>query len=463
MNNLVDNNNQIKFGNKYDNYSLGRECDLIDIKNTKNKNERLFNKDKIEMLNDRDLFGKVSNAMDDIDMSTNNFADNFGMPSFSGQIFKNKKSLIRTPFIQEYNNKEDFVSSNSDVNEKFAKVGNTSMGGGLDQLTSMGYNKDGNEDNDDKCKIEKDILGFEYDMNMNKKNKFIFDINSPFALAYLWKSLIILTKNPTTDKIMESLGITRKETVANDLKKFGDIFEDLGMLRLDIPVIGNQMDINIKNKIFELYKIDININENVRNYDDVDIADIYLKYNFTLEIPFIYQPKIVFGYFSGHNEKTKFIEMSNVICSMLIHEKHDFVNIEIPMGSDLILGFLYNTDKMLLDQIDYDFILLDKKPRTLIKSLLIPKINRNKKSEYSKNFRDILSNVHFGDISYGKMYTTNIKIDMTLEVETVRENPDKNYKIENAIEKININHPCYFYIKHNNIKNRIFMNGFINY
>jgi hypothetical protein len=456
-------NNPMSKGGLYDNYNLGREYDLMDIKDE--KKGKMFNQNKIEILNDRDLFSKVSNAMEDIDMSSNNFADNFGMPSFQGQIFKNKKSLIRTPYIQEHNNKTNFVSNNSDVHDSFAKIGSEkSSARGIDSLTAMGYNGNGNDDKDDKCKIEQDILGFEYDINMNKNKEFIFDINSPFALAYLWKSLIILTKNPTTSKILESMNISKKETVANDLKHYAEIFEDLGTIRLDIPVLNSQMDTNTKNKIYDLYKIDINMIEDVRNYDELDNAEIYLKYNFSLEIPLIYQPNIIYGFFDHYKKsQTKFIEMSNVLCSLIIHEKRDFVNIEIPMGSHLTLGFLYNTDKKMLDEIDYDFIVSKKIPKTLIKSLTIPKINRNKKSEYSKNFKDILSNVHFGDISYGKMYDTSIKIDMTLDVESTKEIPDNNHRIENKIEKININHACYFYIKHNNVQNRIFMNGFINY
>lgn len=468
MNSLSD-NSQIRSSNRYDSYNLGREYDLMDIKDQKQKKGRMFKQDKIEFLNDRDLFGKVSNTMDDIDMSTNNFADNFGMPSFSGQIFKNKKSLIRTPYIHEHDNKSDFVSSNSDVRDNFASIDQTvdnNSTRGLDSLTSMGYNGNGTNENDEKCKIEQDILGFEYDINLNKDNDFMFDINSPFALAYLWKSLIILTKNPTTNKIMESLNVTRKESVANDLKKYGEIFEDLGVLQLNIPVLNDQMDSNMKNKMHDLYKIDINVIDDEKNYptNETDQALIYLKFNFSLEIPFIYQSKIITGYFERYKKtKTKFIEMSNVICSFIINEKKDFVNIEIPMGGDLTLGFIYNTDKQLLNNIDYDFIISNKKPKTVIESLTIPKINRNKRSEYSKNFKKILSEVHFGDISYGKMYDTSIKIDMTLEIGSTRENIDKNYKIENKLQKIVINHPCYFYIKHNNLQNRIFMNGFINY
>ena len=66
MNRLSD-NSQIRSSNRYDSYNLGREYDLIDIKDQKQKKGRMFEQDKIEFLNDRDLFGKVSNTMDDIE------------------------------------------------------------------------------------------------------------------------------------------------------------------------------------------------------------------------------------------------------------------------------------------------------------------------------------------------------------------------------------------------------------
>jgi hypothetical protein len=469
MNSLSDSRQQIKTSStsNYDSFGLGREYDLMEIK--KEKKGRLFNQDKIEILNDRDLFNKTSNMNEELDMSNNDFLDSFGMPMFGGQIFKNKKSLIRTPFIQEHNNKDDFVSSGSDMHESFASIGGDKRNKrekNMDSLTSMGYNGDENEyeDDDSKCKVEKDIVGFEYDLNMEKNKEFLFDVNSPFALAYLWKSIIILTKNPTTNKILTALNIERKEFVASDLKKYSNIFKDLGDLKFYIPVTDNQVDSGVLNKLFHLYNIDVNVVDDIRDYEESEHAEIHLKYDFSLEIPTMYQPKEKYDYFLGFKKnKTKFIEMSNVIASLVINEQHDFVNLEIPMGSSLILGFLYGTERQVLDNINYDFITSNKKPNTLIKSLIIPKINRNKKSEYSKNFKDILSSVHFGEISYGKMYNVSIKINVTLDIEAVDEEIKIKNKIQNKIDKININHPCYFYIKHENIPNRIFINGFINY
>lgn len=446
----------------YDNYGLGREYDLLELKNK--KKGRLFNEDKIEMLNDRDLFNRTSTMGEELDMSNNNFLDSFGMPTFSGQIFKNKKSLIRTPFIQEHNNKQDFVSKDSDLHESFASISNSTQSKQMDSLTCMGYNGDVSENDDElKCKIEKDIVGFEYDMNLSKNKDFMFDVNSPFALAYLWKCMIILSKNPTTSKILDALKIERKELIAKDLKKYSNIFEDLGELNVFIPVLNNQTDNNTIIKLFDLYKINVNILDDFHE-EESNYAEIYLKFNFSLEIPLIYNPIEKHDYFVGHKKnKTKFIEMSNVPASLIIDEESDFVNLEIPMGSDLVLGFLYNTERHLLEEIDYDFINIKKKPNTLIKSLTIPKINRNKKSEYSKNFTEILSNVHFGEICYGQMYNVSVKINITLELEVVNDKPKINSKIQNNIPKISVNHPCYFYIKHKNIPNRIFINGFINY
>ena len=465
MNSLSD-IKHIKSSTNYDNYGLGREYDLMEVK--KNKKGKLFNQDKIEILNDRDLFNRTSNNTEELDMTNNDFIDSFGMPTFSGQIFKNKKQLIRTPYIQEHNNKDDFVSSGSDMHESFASIGGNKSGNSrnMDSLTSMGYNGEVNDtDNDNiKCKIEKDIVGFEYETNLSKDKEFLFDINSPFSLAYLWKSLIILTKNPTTTKLLNAMKIERKEFVASDLKKYSSIFEDLGSLKLYIPVVDNQVDTNMLQKLSDLYKIDINIVDDVEDYDDTENAQIFLKYDFSLEIPSIYQPKEKYDYFLNFKKnKTKFIEMSNVIASLIISEEEQFVNLEIPMASELVLGFIYTTERNILKDINYDFICVDKKANTLIRTLTIPKINRNKKSEYSKNFQEILSNFHFGEISYGKMYNVTAKINMTLDIEVVEEDIKVKNKVQNKIDRININHPCYFYIKHTNIPNRIFMNGFINY
>ena len=449
----------------YDNYGLGREYDLLEIKNK--KKGKLFNQDKIEMLNDRDLFNKTSNMSEEVDMSNTDFLSTFGMPTFSGQIFKNKKAFIRTPFIQEDNDKSGFVSSSSNLNNTFASVS-----GGIntdeklmDTLTFMGYNTEVNDNEvDDKCKIEEDITNFEHGVNLNKKKNFIFDVNSPFALAYLWKSLIAMTKNPTTEKIMSSMKIMKKEMIVNELKKYSDIFNDFGILEYYVPVLDNQIDKNTVNKLEELYKINLIIIDDVRDYDELENAQISLKYNFTLEIPLVYKPYEKHDYFLNFkNNKTKFIELSNVMTSLIISEKKDFVNLEIPMGSDFVLGFIYNTERQMLEEIDYSLINAQKKFNTLIETLIIPKINRNKKSEYSKNFKNILSHVHFGDIHYGKLYDVDININVNLEIEAVNEKIKLKDKLENKIQKINVNHPCYFYIRHLEIKNRIFINGFINY
>lgn len=441
------------------NYGFGREFDLQDFRQKKGK---LFNKDDIDILNDREMFNKTSTITEELDMSNNDLIDNFGIPTLSRNILKNKKSLITMPYIQENNDKDNFTAKDCELNNMFALVDTTQQynGKNMDSLTSRGFNCSETNDDYSKCKIERDILSFEYEVNTSKQNKFMFYINSPFALAYLWKAIIILTKNPTTQKLLTALKVERKDVISSDLKKYGNIFEDLGSLKLYIPLLNNHVDSNVIISLADLYKINVNIIDNVNNSNNVEI---YLDYNFSLEIPNVYNPREKYDYFLNYRKnKTKFIEMFNVTTSLLINEKTGFVNLEIPMASDLILGFLYSTNMKLLDEIDYDFITMKKQPNTFVKSLVIPKINRTKQSIYSENFKEMLTGVHFGEIVYGKLFDVLIKTNISLEIEIANENV-KTHKINNKLDKININHPCYFYIKHNNIENKIFMNGFINY
>ena len=129
----------------------------------------------------------------------------------------------------------------------------------------------------------------------------------------------------------------------------------------------------------------------------------------------------------------------------------------------MTLGFLYSVERNLLDKIPYDFILQTKKPDHLIKKLIIPKINRNKKSNYSKKFRDVLSQIHLGEIIYGTMYEIDINVNIGLNLSVTKEISNNKYEIINSFDNITINHKCFYYVKNNNITNKILSNGLINY
>ena len=130
----------------------------------------------------------------------------------------------------------------------------------------------------------------------------------------------------------------------------------------------------------------------------------------------------------------------------------------------MILCFTYNIQRNnLYILLEYEYLDKNRNYNTLIKKLIIPKINRNKKSNYSKKFKDNLNNIHLGELIYGQQYDLNINTDISLDITIHDEEININNDIINTVDIININHNCYYYIKNKNIPNKILCNGMINY
>ncbi len=462
-----------------ENFNLNREMDLIMGESEKKKNKTTIINS--QYLNDRDMFNKFSNENEQVDMTNVKHDEfNYGMPIFNGQILNNKKSLITSPYIVENNRKDNFVSNNTtlDSNDMFEQIvqqtdnpyaniyGSGSKDFNDDVFNSMAYNnnnflvKEDKKSQENICKVEKDIAEFEYEINKHKDKDFLVNINSPFALGYLWKTLILLSKNPTTDKLLKLLGIKNKDNLISDMKYNSEVFADSGALDIKIPVGNQTINTNFISKISSIYKI--NVITETNNYDNK--AEIFLNYVFKLEIPFYYQPKIITDYLQGYkSNKIKFIEMLNVPVSLIISHEKNIVNLEIPCGSNMILGFIYDTNRNNLNSLPYKLILDKKVPDVLVKKLIIPKINRNKKSPYGKKFKEEIENFHLGEIAYGMMYELDINVNMGLTIGITNEVSKEKYEIKRNIDLININHKCYYYIKNNNIENKILSNGMINY
>ncbi len=448
--------NQIK--NNVENFGLNREMDLINN-----------GSGYTQILSDRDLFFKFSNENVELDMSKPNHEDAFGMPIFNGQILNNKKSLITSPYIVENNNKNNFVSnfSSIDSNDMYAELDpGTEQKFDNDIFKYMAYNNKDNfkdketEVNNSVCKIEKEILEFEFELNKNKKKEFLVDTNSPFALGYIWKSLLLLTKNPSTDKLLKLLGVKNRDSMIQDMKYNSDVFSDGGSIVFNIPV-GNQVtNSNFITKIESIYKIKINpIDESYESR-----ALVELNYLFNLEIPFYYQPKITIDYMLGYKKnKIKYIEMTNVPVNLTILRDENVVTLEIPCGSNMTLGFIYDLNRSHVNKLPLKLMLQEKKPEILVKKLVIPKINRNKKSEYGKKFQEELSGIHLGEIVYGYMYDIDINVNMGLNINITQDVSKNKYEIVRNIDLIEINHKCFYYIKNSNIENKILVSGMINY
>ena len=463
-------NGQDNLSNSNINLAFGREIDLY-----KNKS-----KPNIQVLNDRDMFNKFSNTNESIDTSSFNLSDSYGMPIQGGNTSNNKKSLLSTPYIMESNDKTNWVSSSTtwDQNDMYAELeldSNKNLSKHATQfkgnknpeqeiMLEMAYNNNisGVTEDNGLCKIESDVLSFEYELTKQKQKDIVVDVSSPFALGYIWKTLILLTKNPSTDKFVKMLGIKSKDSIVSDMKKHADVFDDCGKLEILIPSnsMGQTANTNFINKIEEIYKISIIPTDDT--YENIAIFN--LNYNFALEIPFYYQPKITTDFLIGYQKaKTKFLELIDVPVFLMIDRTNELVCIEIPCASNMILGFIYTPDRELVEKIPYELITQVKKPDHLIKKLVIPKLNRNKKSNYSKNFKEVLNQVHLGEIVYGTMYQVDIIVSMALSIGVSKEIPHNKYEIVKSFDNITINHKCFYYIKNINIPNKILSTGMISY
>ena len=258
------------------------------------------------------------------------------------------------------------------------------------------------------------------------------------------------------------LGIKNKDSIVSDMKRHAEVFEDSGSIELMIPInsTGQTPNTNYIQKIEDIYKISI-IPDN-ETFDNTSTLNV--KWNFLLEIPFYYQPNIITNYLIGFNKiKTKFLELTDVPIFLMIDRPKNIVCVEIPCASNMVLGFIYTPTRELVKSIPYDLITQPKKPSVLVKKLIIPKLNRNKKSIYSKNFKDVLNQVHLGEIVYGSLYKLNIGLEMGLSIGVSKEIPKNRYEITKSFDEININHKCFYYVKNNYIQNKILSTGMINY
>lgn len=431
-------NSENKRGNE--NFGLNREV--------------LFNKETNKnYLNDRDMFFKISNNTEDIDTTDNKFCDYSGMPIKNMQILNNKKNLINNPYIYEKKNEGGKISCMNEfnsANQEFSIINEN-----YEELEAEIMNL-----NDTIDLMEKDIIRQEYTNNIN--NNKIFNVFSPFSLAYLWKSIILLSKNPTTDKLLTMLGFKKKEVLLNDMKNHSELIKNMILINCELPATDNIINTTFINKIEDIYNIKVNQNNNENNNENIDENNKFkfeLHFNYTLQIPEIYNPEIISGSLKNNINKIKFIKLINVPVSIQI--ENDNVILEADFIENKI-GFTFKKDENNIDNIDYDILLKDKDYNAILNVFIFPKLNKKIRNNYGKKFT--LDKLHLGEVLYGKMY--NIKIISNLNLEIAVNNLEKkDINIQNIryIDKIILNHKLFFYIKDKNINNRIICSGLINY
>jgi len=412
--------------------------------------EVLFNKDtNVNQLNDRDMFFKISNNTEDIDTTDNKFCDYSGMPIKNMQILNNKKNLINNPYIYEKKNEgskiscmNEFNSNNQDfsiINENYEELEAEIMN--LNDSTDL---------------MEKDIVNQEYTNNIS--NKKIFNVFSPFSLAYLWKSIILLSKNPTTDKLLTMLGFKKKEVLLNDMKNHSELIKNMILVNCELPATDNIINTTFINKIEDIYNI--KVNQNINN-DNENKFKFELHFNYILQIPASYRPDIISGKLKNNINKIKFIKLVNVPVSIQLF------NNDVLIEADFIeskIGFIFSKDENNIDKVDYDILVRNKDYNTISSVFIFPKLNKKIRNNYGKRFT--LDKLHLGEVLYGKMYNMDIisNLNLDLAVNNLVNNIDYNSKKNiRHIDEIILNHKLFFYIKDKNINNRIICSGLINY
>ena len=384
---------------------------------------RIEQKDNV-FTNERDLFNQNSNGnYENLDFSHFKVNDyELGMPLHNPTILRNKKSLLSKPLMQQENN--IIPVENNNFTDEYYSI---------------------KTDNEEK-NIEKGIVEYEYTYNINNKKSF-FNINTPFSLSYVWKTLVLLSKYPTNQKLLDMLNIKNKNLILQSMKDNCDLFNQYSKINISIPseYTINQDYINKLNNIFNINIF--NKDHNLLINSNEEIIMINLETNYSLSLPSYYNPKIIVNNLINQQIKTKFIKLENVYS--YVNFDNNEINIEIPLLNNTIIGFFYNNYKQNINEINYDKLLNDKPINTKINNFIFPKFTTNKFSDYGYKFNELLSDFHLGEIIYGKLFKLVINQCLDLNININSNNSINNIQNINNINLININHSNFFYIKEN--------------
>jgi len=384
---------------------------------------RIEQKDNV-FTNERDLFNQNSNGnYENLDFSHFKVNDyELGMPLHNPTILRNKKSLLSKPLMQQENN--IIPVENNNFTDEYYSI---------------------KTDNEEK-NIEKGIVEYEYTYNINNKKSF-FNINTPFSLSYVWKTLVLLSKYPTNQKLLDMLNIKNTNLILQSMKDNCDLFNEYSKINISIPLeyTINQDYINKLNNIFNINIF--NRDHNLLINSNEEIIMINLETNYSLSLPSYYNPKIIVNNLINQQIKTKFIKLENVYS--YVNFDNNEINIEIPLLNNTVIGFIYNNYKQNINEINYDKLLNDKPINTKINDFIFPKFTTNKFTDYGYKFNELLSDFHLGEIIYGKLFKLVINQCLDLNININSNNSINNIKNINDINLININHSNFFYIKEN--------------
>jgi hypothetical protein len=466
--------------NIMENYQLNRNKDVY-IKN-----------DNPVLLDDREMFNKFSNNNDtEIDFNANNDKTNFR----SVHIYNNKKNLINNPYIVK--NSTDMADGNSmaynDNTTYGSNYDNTTYGSNYDTTTDGSnydttFINDGTAKSKGKSKTNNNSFDKEYQRDFIDKSKintgnviekdiiddFIYNLSScdssvspkvplapkaPYLLSYLIYSIILLSKNPTTDKLLQIYKIKSKDIAINEMKDISEDVSKYGDITYMVPSGCNNAFINKIRDIFNITVTTYDTDTDTKGIDGCRVT-VYANFNYKLGIPMYHNPEIIYDYFDNDKKnKAKFIKLRNCIIS------HDYykddakggggsgtVCIEILLEQTK-LGFIFNSNKKSLNNtLPYHTMIKEKDFSITSKKVIIPQISNNiKDCNYNINN---LENIHLGELLNGSLITPQLYLNTSLEIDILPTTTTSTPIITptKKVEAIIINCDSYYYIKNENNK-----------
>ena len=386
--------------------------------NFSDRNFSNFDSRNNSFMDDRSMFNNFS-SNNQSNIETIDFSNDFlGMPVNNNVIYNNKKNLLSTPYIKE----------NFQINEL------------IKNDTVIEFDP-----------IEKDILENEFIKILNNKQKFI-NFYSPFINSYIWKSLILLSKSPTTEQLLTVLNqpIYNKSLILNNMKNEIDFLKYLGTITYYIPKNDdeiktlNTLNTKLITNMKDHYFLDIKYNNNKKTI-------LYVNYLIDIPIPMQYNAKLL------KINNINYLKLNNVM--VYENELDNVINLEFNIGNNKTLGFIYNINNEPLRKINYDDIIKNKTNNAIIKEFIFPLIKYSKKQNYGKDF-DLLEKIHLGEILYGKYLLIDIFIEKKINVSMI-DTPIQLFKLP-FIRNIFISN-TFFYLKDTieNIGTKVIASGFI--
>ena len=467
-NNGNNSNNDLTLNQLIENYQINRNKDVY-LKNDANP----------ILLDDRTMFNKFSNSNDsEIDFNVNNDKFNFR----SVHIYNNKKNLINNPYIVknngDNNNNGCIIKANNDDNgyhgyQEVCDGAGDGVGAGAGSGAGSGGSGSGSFDQ-----------AYQHDFsNSNKGNNAISNgiitdfLNltvlspatnsnatpnttsnatiSPQLLSYLIYSIILLSKNPSTDALLEIYNFKSKDIAISEMKELSDVVNKYGNVSYVIPgTAGNAGNTTFINKIKDIFNIGITHYNQEQDKEQRFI--IYANFDFKLGIPLYYNPEII------KYKNKNFIKMSNVILSYNHLPQENIGCIEVLMHT-YKLGFIFNKGNDVNININSEgalkVIMQNKDYSIMSTTMLIPNISTNIKDFYYNISK--LSNLHLGELVNGVMLKPNIFLNTSFEMDIIPVEKNNVNTCKKVISKsvINFKH-YYYYIKDD--KNNIIYCGVYN-